>query len=295
MTAPDPADLRTRYAAALAWAVEQTGRAWSGVEHLEGGRTSAILGLTESAADGRSCVLRLVTEEPWRTHGAALTTRERDIQLMLDGSRVPAPHSLALDAAGDRCGHPAHLMTRVSGRLDLDRVDDGSLIDLARLAADIHAIEPTEWPRPFQSWAWPAKHVIPDWASEPVAWATAFDLLRGEAPSYEPAFIHRDFAPHNVLWGDEGIAGVVDWVETSTGPAALDLAHCRTNLALRHGTATADAFLRAYDDLVGAPPDQRYWDAMDIVGFLPPPGGRFFLDDPADRLRLERHLVAVVG
>jgi hypothetical protein len=36
---------------------------------------------------------------------------------------------------------------------------------------------------------------------------------------------------------DDGprISGVVDWVETSWGPADLDVAHCSTNLVLLHG------------------------------------------------------------
>lgn len=32
---------------------------------------------------GERAVLRMMTEEPWRTHGAALTTRESEIQRML--------------------------------------------------------------------------------------------------------------------------------------------------------------------------------------------------------------------
>ncbi len=293
MSDPDLTDLEARYAAALAWAGERTGRAWRAVERLAGGRTSAILALTDEAGD--ECVLRMVTEEPWRTHGARLTTRERDVQRLLADSSVPAPRSLALDSSGAHCGHPAHLMTRVPGVYDVTRVDDSSLDALALVLRDIHAIRPAKWPRTYQSWAWPAKHVIPDWATEPVAWAAAYDLLREERPAYEPVFIHRDFGPNNVLWAGDSIGGVVDWVETSTGPAALDLAHCRTNLAFRHSPEVADRFLAAYGDRADAPPDQRYWDVLDIVGFLPPPGGRFFLADPAHRLGLERHLVAVLG
>ena len=53
--------------------------------------------------------------------------------------------------------------------------------------------------------------------------------------------------------GDE-ITGVVDWVETSWGPAWLDVAHCRTNLAITHGTEVADRFAAAYQRLTGREP-----------------------------------------
>lgn len=66
---------------------------------------------------GERAVLRMMTEEPWRTHGAALTTRESEIQRMLAAGNIPipAPRSVALDASGQRCGHPAHLMTLLPG------------------------------------------------------------------------------------------------------------------------------------------------------------------------------------
>ena len=50
------------------------------------------------------------------------------------------------------------------------------------------------------------------------------------------------------------VTGVVDWVETSWGPAWLDVAHCRTNLAITHGTEVADRFGAAYQRLTGSEP-----------------------------------------
>ena len=91
--------------------------------------------------------------------------------------------------------------------------------------------------------------------------------------------------PHNLLWTGETITGVVDWVETSTGPAWLDVAHCSSNLALRHGSPTGQRFAAAYTRLSGV---QRvaYWEVMDIVGFLPPPGRKVMFDDPGELARL---------
>ena len=48
-------------------------------------------------------------------------------------------------------------------------------------------------------------------------------------------FLHRDFHPGNLLWTDERITGVVDWVSACAGPPEEDIGHCRANLAIRHG------------------------------------------------------------
>ena len=65
---------------ALAW-VESVAGPVSGARELVGGMTSVMVAL--STASGEELVLRLMTREPWRPHGAALTAREREIQEML--------------------------------------------------------------------------------------------------------------------------------------------------------------------------------------------------------------------
>ena len=249
--------------------------------------------LALTTADGSRAVLRLMTNEPWRTHGAELTTREHETQLMLADTGVAAPRSIALDADGSRTGEAAHLMTLLPGAVDLDRTTDADLETLARALAEIHAFRPAERPRDYQSWAWPAKYVVPDWAREPAAWEQAFAILGQDPPSYDGTFLHRDFQPRNVLWTGDEVTGIVDWVETSWGPAWLDVAHCRTNLAITHGTEVADRFGAAYQRLTGSEP-QPYFDVMDVVGFLPPPGRRSFVTDPDELARLEEHLLSVL-
>jgi len=251
---------------AVAWAAEQWGREVRRVDRLHGGWTSTMLRLTD--ADGDRAVLRLMTREPWRRHARELLAREAVVQALLAGSAVPVPVSLAIDLDGSS-GDPAHLMSWLPGRLELTRCDDDLLTRLAALLARIHAVDPGERrPRAYQSWAQPAKRMVPDWARRPSTWTAAFDVLAAPPPSYDARFLHRDFHLGNVLWSAGEVTGVVDWVETSWGPAALDVAHAATYLAMLHGAEPAARF----DGLCG-PVDEhdRYWQVMDVVGYLPDP------------------------
>ena len=96
-----------------------------------------------------------------------------------------------------------------------------------------------------------------------------------------------------MLWSNDQISGVVDWVETSIGPAWLDVAHCCTNIAIGHGDDSADLFAAAYVARTGREP-QPYFDVMDIVGFLPPPGKKEFIEAEGERRRLEKRLCSVM-
>ena len=278
--------------AAMTWATTHIGSI-AGVRRLEGGWTSTMVCLTTERGD--EAVLRLMTKEPWRSHGVSLTTREHEVQQLLVDEAVPAPRTIALDAEGTRCHHPAHLMSMLPGSVDVDRVDDDSLDRLVQVLLGIHRVEWQRDVRTYQSWAWEAKYVVPSWATDPAVWSAAFDLLRGPVPDYEPRFIHRDFQLRNVLWSgpEPEPSGVVDWVETSTGPAWLDVAHCSTNIAIRHGSERADAFATAYADAASVEA-QPFFDVMDVVGFLPPPGKQGFVSDPVERVRLEQRLRVVL-
>jgi aminoglycoside phosphotransferase (APT) family kinase protein len=252
--------------------------------------------------DGEQAVLRLMTKEPWRRHASGLLGREAAVQQQLRSSDLPVPQSIALDLSGDAAGAPAHLMSWLPGRLCLDDASDDVLETVARTVGTIHRFEPgPDRPREYQSWAAPAKRVLPPWARRLPLWRAAFELLERPAPSYPGTFLHRDFHLGNLLWSGGLITGVVDWVETSWGPADLDVAHAANYLAMLHGAEAGTRFAHAYRRRTGARLDEeafRYWNVMDIVGYLPDPAkvvqpwrdsGRPISDDLA-RHRLEQRL-----
>ncbi|RLV48898.1 aminoglycoside phosphotransferase family protein [Nocardioides mangrovicus] len=277
--------------AAIDWAADHLSSPLRSVEPLAGGMTSTMLALT--TLDGEEAVLRLITREPWRRHGADLARRERAAMVTLAAGPVPAPRSLALDADGSTTGVSAHLMTRVPGR-PTDEVDEGTVDQMAALLGTIHQHRPPEPFRPFQSWAWEAKWVVPPWTRHPQAWRAAFSILAGPAPSFRPTFLHRDYGHRNLLWTGGLVTGVVDWVETSTGPVWLDAAHAATNLVVGHDASWARAFLTAYAALTDEPLAD-YWLVMDAVGFLPPPGQEPMFADPAALARLDDWVARIVG
>ncbi len=280
-------DLPADVDAALAWAGSVTGSPVASHVALAGGMTSTMLALHHD--DGSDSVLRLMTTEPWLTHGAELTTRERTAQQFLAGTEVPAPTSLALDTSGPVA---AHLMSRLPG-LPIEHVDDAGLAAMAELLATIHRLRPAAPFRTFQSWAWKAKWVVPGWTRHPGSWRRAFEVLAGPEPAYEPTFLHRDFGHRNLLWSDGAISGVVDWVETSTGPAWLDAAHGASNLAVMSGTEPAEAFLDHYA-AVSTQPLDPHWLVMDAVGYLPPPGKPSMFGRPDQLARLDDWLDHIV-
>jgi aminoglycoside phosphotransferase (APT) family kinase protein len=266
-----------------AWTESVLGAAITEVVELSGGITSSMLALT--ASSGEHAVLRMMTNEPWRTHGSELTRRERVALQALTGTDVPIPTSIGLDSEGTVAGVALHLMSRLPG-VPTTEISDGTVAVMAEMLARIHAVQPRVRFRTFQSWAPETKWVVPSWSEHPDSWRRAFEILAEEPPSYLPTLIHRDFSHRNLLWSAGHISGVVDWVETSTGPVWLDAGHAGSNLAMEFGSEPAKAFLAHYAALAAEPP-QLYWLVMDAVGFLAPPGSRPLFGSPLQLQRLD--------
>jgi hypothetical protein len=90
------------------------------------------------------------------------------------------------------------------------------------------------------------------------------------------------------------LTGIVDWASASWGPAAVDSAHMRWNLAVTYGLDAADEFLRRHLSLSSqASDDQPYWDLVTVLDSLvdlePCEWSRFDMD------RLERYVESVLA
>jgi aminoglycoside phosphotransferase (APT) family kinase protein len=215
---------------------------------------------------------QLLAEEP------DIAEREARHLEALGPTPVPAPELVAVDPDGSGCGVPAVLTRRLPGRERLappGRMDmDSWLTGLAAALPVIHAVDPAVVQRrPYRPYFLDADVRPPAWSRRPRMWERAIEVWRGPAPEDTPAFVHRDYHPGNVLWARGGVTGVVDWEAASFGPAAVDLAHCRLNLAILFDGGVAERFLDRWRDAAGRPGYDLhpYWDLAAAVSWGPTP------------------------
>jgi aminoglycoside phosphotransferase (APT) family kinase protein len=178
---------------------------------------------------------------------------------------LPAPEPVAADPDGRESGdYPAILMTRLPGRLDLTPADpEGWLRQIAAMAARIHDVRVAG---PFDRRNDATAPVVPASATRPALWEAAFAIMRQQAPEPATRFIHGDFQHFNVLWRRGRLTGVVDWTGSCTGPADIDVGHCRLNLAVLFGADWAERLRLAYEAEAGRTVDP-WWDLYAITGY----------------------------
>ncbi|MET8102582.1 alpha/beta fold hydrolase [Streptomyces sp. NPDC005236] len=263
------------WSATQAWVAKQLGdgRKVTDFRPLSGGWSSQIRRLTLD--DGTALVQRAFVKPFFRHHGPELLAREASVLVLLAGQEgIPAPDFVAVDATAEHCDHPTLLMSALPGRVRVDEDDLDRRLDLlAAQLVRVHRVVPDEKPRTYQAWTSPERVRTPDGP----LWERAVEVIRRDPPPYEGRFLHRDFHPGNVLFTGAGpklrITGVVDWVETSWGPADLDVAHCSTALALLHGPAHGLAFREQYEAHGGHNladgPDHLYWRLLDALHYCP--------------------------
>lgn len=220
--------------------------------------------------------------------------REAMVLEFLERSALSVPRLLGVDPHGEHCDAPALVMTRLPGRpkwrrpRDLDAFLDGLATALPAIhGLGLPAID--RFPR-YHPYHDDRDLVVPSWTTRPDTWEQAIEVRRSDTPTYASTFIHRDYHPGNVLWRGERLSGVVDWAWSCTGPAPVDVAHCRVNLALAISCDVADGFLErariigVFDDYDPA------WDLIDAVDLLPD------LDDSRTALtRLDEFVVRAVA
>ncbi|MBM7439595.1 phosphotransferase family protein [Streptomyces sp. HB132] len=263
------------------WVEEQVGegRPVDAARRLRGGWTSEMRSLRVGGPGApRWFVLRSFVEPFFVRHAEGLLTREADVLRLLARTDVPVAGFEAVDATARYCDHPSLLMTLLPGTVRLGEEDAGLRTELlARQLVGIHQVRvPADArPRAYEAWTAPERVSPPEGTERSHLWQRAVDVIRRDPPDHRPCFLHRDFHPGNVLFSGHGtdtrITGVVDWVETSWGPADLDVAHCSTALALLHGPEEAmrlaDLYVAAGGVLSGDPSAHLYWRVLDALAF----------------------------
>ena len=255
---------------ALAWAAVRLGGPVLSAQALRGGMSSAVhlLTVADGAGRRRQAVLRRYVRPELNAEDPHIAEREARALDVVEPVGVPTPLLLAVDPGGTEAGVPTVLMSRLPGRVDWWPSDTGRW--LRRLAGVLPVIHAAPLPSagligPFTP-DLPVSYQPPWWARYPRIWERAADISRGLAPVLPEVLVHRDFHPGNVLWRRGTVSGVVDWQGACTGPAVIDVAHCRVNL-LSFGAAAAGEFTGWCQREAGAA--YHPWaDVVTVIGFL---------------------------
>ncbi len=243
------------------------------ISELPGANSSAVYAIANAhKPKSRQFVLRVFTDEQWLRREPDLPFREANGMKEAKNCEVIAPKLICVASHEVGFGAPVVLMSRLSGHVELQPDD---LLDwcaqLAQTLAKIHVHKPKYFGWNWTSWVDEENLRVPNWTEQPQLWQRAIEFWRAGAPNEKAVFIHRDFHPCNVLWRNGKVSGVVDWVNACIGPRGVDVAHCRTNLALMFGVESADAFRDAYLEIAGGV-HHAHWDVASILDFcLPEP------------------------
>jgi aminoglycoside phosphotransferase (APT) family kinase protein len=256
------------------WIEAATGGRVVGITRIRGA-TSCLLHDIE-IDDGRRkrhTVLRRFTDQQWVKREPDVAMREAQSLQHAARASLPAPALIAVDANGERCGVPATLVTRIAGKVVLSPADQPQwLRGLAQAAAEINRVDAAGFRWKYRRYNERETLSVPAWSGQPQAWRKAIDVVSGPTPPYRECFVHRDYHPSNVLWDNDRVSGVVDWVNGCRGPAGIDVAWCRHNLANLYSVQVADEFLERYIESAGAEfRYDPYWDLMSVVELLPGP------------------------
>jgi aminoglycoside phosphotransferase (APT) family kinase protein len=227
----------------------------------------------ESSSGTRHVILRRFIEQAWVKREPDIAMREAASLQHARRASLPAPDLIAVDAKGEQCGVPATLVTKIAGEAVLQPEEMSTwLRGLAREAARINRVDAGGFRWKYRRYNDDLTLAVPPWSEEPAAWEKAIAVVVGPAAQYRECFIHRDYHPSNVLWQNDRVSGVVDWVNGCRGPAGIDVGWCRHNLANLHSVQVADDFLAAYQSEAGSDFDyDPHWDLMTVVELLPGP------------------------
>ena len=275
---------------------------------LKGGISATLHSVEMQVGDQQqNVVLRQFTNKDWLQAAPDLARREAECLAWAEAVDLPTPQMIAYDETGEQSGGvPAVLMTKLSGAVELKPQDfDHWLAQLAAALVRIHQVDAASFERTYFTYNDLAALTVPEWSDQKELWQEALRIVAGPRPAAKECFIHRDYHPTNVLWQDEEVSGVVDWVNACRGTAGIDVGHCRLNLALLYGAEVADQFLEAYQEAAGSSfAYDPYWDLVSIMEFLPGPPdvyagwtdlGVTDLTPQMMKERVEQHLARTLG
>jgi aminoglycoside phosphotransferase (APT) family kinase protein len=175
---------------------------------------------------------------------------------LLQKHQIPVPQPLYLDEQGELLGTPGIVTAYVSGQQIESPPDPLAWArTLAMMLVRIHSIPCDAEARSYlldanSEAAWFLRSgSVPDFMNVApngaAVWQAAHDLFPNLVQE-EPALVHVDYWPGNVLWDRDRITAVLDWEEAAYGDPGIDVAYCRMHMFLSGMGQAAEEFLSAY-------------------------------------------------
>lgn len=235
------------------------------------GSTSSSIFLIQSPT--KKFVMRLLDNPEWLSAEPDLAAHEGAALQEAQKAGLSVPTLLAYSDQDVGFGFPVVLMSFLEGKVELCPTDfSGWLENVAKELATIHRHSANRFAWHYRTWTDRVTVEPPVWTTLPNSWQRAIDQVRGTKPAYRSVWIHRDYHPTNLLWRNGKVSGVVDWINACRGPAGVDVAHCRTNLAMMFGGESADQFLQSYMRWADGFEYHPYWDLDSLLDMaLPEP------------------------
>ena len=237
------------------------------------GSTSSSVFLLQRSDDSKPkrFVLRVLDNQEWLADEPDLAAHEAAALEEARKAGLRAPDLVAYSSDDVGFGAPVVVMSFLEGHIELRPADfQGWLEGLAGELASIHRHTANGFAWRYRSWVEQAALAPPAGTTIPRTWERAIERAQRAEPDAHPVFIHRDYHPTNVLWHGGAVSGVVDWINACQGPAGVDVAHCRTNLAMMFGPAAADQFLETYREVAEGFEYHPYWDLDSLLDMCIP-------------------------
>ena len=214
---------------------------------LVGGVSADVRALELALPDGqpRTVVLRRHPALDWKPRDRQIARTEFELLRWLHAARVPVPEPLLLEFDGPA---PFLVTEFVDGTSVVpDERLDAALDVMAGALARLHAL-PTDGLPALPERVDPLPELF-DYLPDTPANRALHEYLGGCGDSAyrgEPALLHGDFWPENLLWQGGRLAAILDWEDAALGDPLSDVASCRLELTWKYDAAAARRFVDGY-------------------------------------------------
>lgn len=239
------------------------------ISPMKGSNSSAVFLIKNHAQ--QKFVLRVLDDSKWLQEEPDLAQHEAAALEEAQNIGLSVPKLIAYSESANVTEHPLVLSTFLEGNIDINPINSCTWLEkLAIELAKLHQHRTPDFCWRYESWTKKDMLHTPDWSTNSTIWERAFELISNPQPNYDAVFIHRDYHPTNVLWSNNSISGIVDWINACQGPAGVDVAHCRNNLALMFNVEVADQFLELYIKASDGFEYDAYWDVDSVLDMCLP-------------------------